>query len=356
MNQIFVRTNKGEYIAGETVYGCVYLNIVRPIASKGMKLKVKGLEKCDWEYTYNEQDEDRYVSRQGEMKGKKEFFKVEIRLIDYPGGFPMGCFAYPFQYTLPQSLPGVFSKEDKQHGEVWKAAIKYRVKAEVDIPGTKHDLQVKQPLIVYSELRKPVEPVRYDKQGTVRTCCCIPRGDVLVQATMDKNSYFAGETAQIHVDVDNQSAVDIENFAVKLMRVITLKGKDDDRNYHDSLKLIDTVCENKYDGCPANSNKSRDVPLELFSKTGSSHKELQPTTGGSVVSCSYHVDIEMQVPWAPDIEIHAPVQILAPVNVQWQQWQPPSWVSQCVQTQVVGPYGVAPEVLASQAFAGIPGF
>lgn len=33
---------------------------------------------------------------------------------------------------------------------------------------------------------------------------------------MDKNSYIAGETAQIHVDVDNQSAVDIENFAVKV--------------------------------------------------------------------------------------------------------------------------------------------
>lgn len=37
---------------------------------------------------------------------------------------------------------GVFSKEDKQFGDVWKGAIKYRVKAEVDIPGTKHDLQV----------------------------------------------------------------------------------------------------------------------------------------------------------------------------------------------------------------------
>jgi hypothetical protein len=73
----------------------------------------------------------------------------------------MGCFSYPFQYTLPQSLPGknqikhlvtvnklygklllgVFSKEDKEFGEKWKGAIKYRVKAEVDIPGTKHDLQ-----------------------------------------------------------------------------------------------------------------------------------------------------------------------------------------------------------------------
>jgi hypothetical protein len=85
MNQIVIRTNKGEYIAGETVYGCVYLNIVKPIASKGMKLKVKGLEKCEWEYSYTEREDEGFVTKHGEMKGKKEFFKVEIRLIDYPG-------------------------------------------------------------------------------------------------------------------------------------------------------------------------------------------------------------------------------------------------------------------------------
>ena len=43
----------------------------------------------------------------------------------------------------------MFSKEDKQHGEVWKAAIKYRVKAEVDIPGTKHDLQASDDMYSY---------------------------------------------------------------------------------------------------------------------------------------------------------------------------------------------------------------
>ena len=91
---------------------------------------------------------------------------------------------------------------------------------------------------------------------------------------MDKNSYMAGEVAQIHVDVDNQSAVDIENFVVKvgrvvmeficgdclrfqLMRVIHLKGKDDDRSQHDSLRLVDVVCQNKYDGCKAHDQKSR---------------------------------------------------------------------------------------------------
>ena len=33
---------------------------------------------------------------------------------------------------------------------------------------------------------------------------------------MDKNTYTAGETAQIHVEVRNDSAVDIDNFAVKV--------------------------------------------------------------------------------------------------------------------------------------------
>eukprot|EP00118_Oscarella_pearsei_P024949 m.307188 g.307188 ORF g.307188 m.307188 type:complete len:359 (+) comp41998_c0_seq1:224-1300(+) len=357
MNQIFIRTNKGEYVTGETVYGSVYLNIVRPIASKGLKLKVKGYEKSEWQYSYTEHNGEEYVSKKGEMKGKKEFFKVDIRLVDYPGGFPMGCYCYPFQYHLPQGLPGVFGKKDKRaFDEKWHAKVNYTVKAEVDIPGTKHDLTCKQPLVVYSELRQAIQPVAYDKQGTVRTCCCIPRGDVHVKATMDKNSYMAGEVANIHVDVDNQSAVDIENFAVKLMRVIHLRGKDDDRDHHDSLRIVDTVCQNKYEGCKSHSKKASDVPLELWSKGGATKEEFQPSTKGSVVQCSYHVDIEMQVPWAPDIEIHAPVQIYAPFNPYWQQWQPPVWVAQCVRTQVVGPFAVAAEILASQAFAGIPGF
>ncbi|XP_065837091.1 arrestin domain-containing protein A-like [Oscarella lobularis] len=357
MNQIYIRTNKGEYVAGETVYGSVYLNIVQPIASKGLKLKVKGYEKCEWDYYFYEQvGEERTERRKGEMKGKKDFFKVDIRLIDYPGGFPMGSYSYPFQYHLPQGLPGIYRMKGKHFEQHWTAKINYVVKAEVDIPGTKHDLVCKQPLVVYSELRQAIQPVEYTKQGTVRTCCCIPRGDVLVKATMDKNSYMAGEVAQIHVDVDNQSAVDIENFVVKLMRVIHLKGKDDDRSQHDSLRLVDVVCQNKYDGCKAHDQKSSDVPLELWRKDGATKENFQPSTKGSAVQCTYHVDIEMQVPWAPDIEIHAPVQIYAPLNLHWQQWQPPPWVAQCVQTPVVGPFAVAAEILASQAFAGIPGF
>lgn len=32
-----------------------------------------------------------------------------FKLIDYPGGFPQGSFAYPFQYTLPHDLPGIIA-------------------------------------------------------------------------------------------------------------------------------------------------------------------------------------------------------------------------------------------------------
>ena len=46
----------------------------------------------EWEYSYTEhREEEQSARRQGEMKGKKEFFKVEIRLIDYPGRYLSVC-------------------------------------------------------------------------------------------------------------------------------------------------------------------------------------------------------------------------------------------------------------------------
>ncbi|XP_065193335.1 arrestin domain-containing protein A-like [Sycon ciliatum] len=355
-NEIFIHTNKGEYVGGETVYGTVYLSIVSPIASKSLKLKVKGYEKCEWEYTYSEQDsEGQLRSRVGKRKSKREFFKVTLPLIDYPGGFPQGQYSYPFQYSLPQNLPGVFKKEVKNRssGSNWEATIKYKVKAEVDIPNTKHDLKVNQPLTIYGDLNTGVEPERYEKLGTVRTCLCIPRGDVHVVAHMDKNTYTAGETAQIHVEVRNDSAVDIDNFAVKLMRVVKLKGRDDDRDHSDTTTcLVDTVCVEKYAGCASGDSKSSDIPLPLKTKV----EDLQPATNGQIVKCNYHIDIEMQVPWAPDIEIHAPIQLCAPHNLMWQQWQPPVWAGQCAPVNVVGQLAVPAQVLTSQTFTGMPGF
>ena len=47
---------------------------------------VQELTPGEWDYYFYEQvGEERTERRKGEMKGKKDFFKVDIRLIDYPG-------------------------------------------------------------------------------------------------------------------------------------------------------------------------------------------------------------------------------------------------------------------------------
>ena len=40
-------------------------------------------------------------------------------------------------------------------------------------------------------------------------CCCIPRGDVELTVEADKGAYYTGETAQMHVQVDNRSSSDV---------------------------------------------------------------------------------------------------------------------------------------------------
>jgi len=44
-NEIFIRTNKGEYIGGETILGTVFLNVLQPFNARSLILELKGYEK-----------------------------------------------------------------------------------------------------------------------------------------------------------------------------------------------------------------------------------------------------------------------------------------------------------------------
>jgi hypothetical protein len=305
MNEILIRTNKAEYVGGEKVYGIVYVCVHDPLDSKGLRLKVKGYEKCVWNYSYSEREGDEWVRRTGHKKDKKEFFRVDIRLMEYPGGFPVGYYSYPFQYALPPGLPGVFHFAN-DIGMKWSATVKYKIKAEVDIPGMKNDLKATQPLMVRQRTKcQDPEPQVYTEQGKVHTFCCIPRGDVNVIARLDKTAYRAGQEAEIAVDIDNQSSVDIEHFAVKLTRVVKLKGNDPHR--HDDGKdvhcILDMIRENSYDGCRSGSHNSKKIPLELWTNQDGKQVELQPETNGSVVKVFCFLSVSLLSKICPNSQV-----------------------------------------------------
>lgn len=98
-----------------------------------------------------------------------------------------------------------------------ESQITYKVIAEVDRPGSGEVLKASQFITINEHLPlTSVEPEVMTERRTVKICCCIPKGDVLVNAWMDKRVYTSGETASVHVDVKNNSNVDIDSFIVKV--------------------------------------------------------------------------------------------------------------------------------------------
>jgi len=199
------------------------------------------------------------------------------------------------------------------------------------------DLKSKQHLVVHEKLDRMIEPKHHDKTIEVRTCCCVPRGPVRCECWMDKNAYMSGETAQMHVKVDNNSEVNVNHFNSKLIREIDIADG------HGHTKTIrDVISMRKYDGTPPHTNRAADIPLPLMGKKG---KPIKPATSSRLIKCHYIIMVEMDIPWAPDLEIYSPVTIYAPQNPLWVNWSAPAWISQAQVQQVCTQVAVPKEII-----------
>jgi hypothetical protein len=104
------------------------------------------------------------------------------------------------------------------------------------------------------------------------------------------------------------------------------------------------VALQKYDGTPKHSNKASNIPLKLNGKKG---HLLQASTGSKMVKCEYTIMIEMDIPWAPDLEIYVPIKIYAPMSPSWLSWTPPQWIASA-QVQPVSAQVAVPQEIISK--------
>ncbi|XP_035695911.1 arrestin domain-containing protein A-like [Branchiostoma floridae] len=358
MNELVLRTNKGQYVGGETVYGAVYLQIDRVTSGTGVKLKFHGYE----DFYYEERGSQRY-SGTGEfsvMRGRKEHFDVEVPIYTSTDPIPLGCYVFPFQYELPADLPATFHCK----GPLYEATIKYEVKA--CVIGKESNLKVSQPLII----REVVEPsllkdaVRYEDQSEVLKCGCYRQGDISIVASLDKTEYTVGDTGTVSVDISNSTSVKIRNIRVNMKRVVHLmKGQwvctaaeaSKVRNRMSSSAgqpgpLVEKVWGETREGT---SNKKIELalPVEL--------KNLPPVvTLGKHIKCVYRILVDVGL----KSSLSLPTGLLKipylhpPSNSEWDDWKPPHWVSQCERMTVEGKFAVSSNVLAQEEFAGLPTF
>ena len=119
--------------------------------------------------------------------GKETIFNWKQVLADDPSQkkfhLPAGSYKYPFQFTLPTSLPSSFEYHKHVTGY-----IRYYVKAKIDKPW-KFDHKVKRPFTVNDiiDTNNPMylQPIGGDGHREPGCCCC-KSGPVNVTANIDR--------------------------------------------------------------------------------------------------------------------------------------------------------------------------
>lgn len=317
VGKLQVALDKPYYTPGEDVSGTVYVELLESVDVDKIYVKVKGKEKVKWteewqEPIYEEVDGLRQLTGHNEESAEfdenESFFKKKIKLTPQ-GDIEMGPgkYAFPFSFTLPSKgkkggpLAGSWDIGEAHHGVSWsgargslpkmKAKVEYSLKAVVDLDDSK-DLEKKLDFCVYPGLPKALPIPSDEREASVMFCCCINRGSLKMQATLDKNVYAPGEQASAVLTVENNSSLEVTAMVEMNRRMrLVADGHQIFSSQETHLGRFDTI----EPGETKTVNMSFVIP------------DTHPTTKSQHVECNYVLDIVSELQCAPDIELHFPV-------------------------------------------------
>ena len=317
LGRLAVALDRPSYTIGQPVSGTVFVEAHTEIPTKSIFVKVKGKEKVKWEEHWDEDvyagdgEERRKVGTEHHEKKYQEsdgFFKLKISLGDGSSTIPPGRHAFPFRFNLPSQshgaarMPGSFLYYDgrasfKQSRQVrhLKAKVEYSIKAVCDVDSWwRSDLSKKIDFTVYERPTSAVENPTASLTQPVMLCCCINKGDVSIVAACNKSVFHPGEHAQAKMRVVNGSTKEITP-AVELNRHLEFRAHGHSISDHE----MKTVGRSD----PIAPGETREVTIDFVIP-----QDL-PSTKGRCVDCHYIMDVLTEVSWAPDIEIHFPLNI-----------------------------------------------
>lgn len=299
-NRIYITLNQPSYVGGDVVGGTVELDCAVPFHAKGVLLKVKGFERVWWEYTYTEyvgEGENRKaVTRTGEHKENREFFRESIRVYPHQGIVAPGHYSFPFLYQLPANLPGTYCEEGGNMGDRFSAKVLYKLKATVDVHH-KHNLHNTTKLVVNEKFDQLLQPSYAENQKSFLTSS----GHLHIRTWLDKNAYFPGETVLAKLKANNTSVKPTRKINIKVHHELELRAHGHTKRscrveYHQEF----TGFEPCYYGIKWMPFY---IPVGL----------IRPSSLlGHHVHSSYIFEIECDIPGATDLSVKLPVRILAP--------------------------------------------
>ena len=301
--QIYLKTDKTAYHAGETVTGTIFLNIIAPYPGNQLFIKLKGKEivhLVNSEVPKNgKQHEDIQYSE------KKVIVKQDIPVYSWDSLLP-GQFTISFSFLLPQTLPPSFY----QQGMRYLAFIEYQLEAflspyQANIP----KMRYKQPINLRETVVQKTENLSSDVTTPLKTWCCRKQGSNILRVEFEKNYYSPGENAQVSMELDNSES-QLKNHKV----VFSLKQKLEVRAKGRALNFDLLKVKQELPGIPEGSNrnagslslilprfplendfnrgidKKKPTKLDLITLTENQHV-ITSTTNSNLITSTFYLEV-----------------------------------------------------------------
>lgn len=301
-NELRIHLNRTDFTGGEKVTGELEVDIEKAIPVRGIRIVFHGYEQSYWIADLSGgSSAGRGRTKHSEMR---DLFNEEITLFGDPpldtatliadsfeGLFHSdryhtldpGNYRYDFSFTLPDELPGDY--EDSAN----RSKIRYLVKAYLDIP-LKIDIEQTIPLTIHET---------YD-QGAVQSVSAVSEitlfekdSFVKMEASLEKDTFFPGETLDCRLMVENKSGRNINAVVINLKKIESLQAHSASDTRLETIHSAKYVQSGVSSGEPEELNLQFSIPFDLYPSIVSSE----------LTKVEYRVVFALEIPWQAGLDI-----------------------------------------------------
>jgi len=214
-----------------------------------------------------------------------------------------GTYTYPFQFQLPYGLPASFEEFGDQEDY---AAILYYVKAYIDVPGGSNADVIGRTFfrvisrISEEQLMGEAEPL-VDTRTHTLTACCLTKGTVTVTVRIPHRVVSIGDDRVIPLSllINNEKGNEpVNRVVIELNHIMKVTAKEYEEERRTTVGTL--IIEQ-----PVEAGKEGTVEGKLQLPTN-----IAPTMTGLLLSSTYELFIEYDVPFADDPSTTCPITIV----------------------------------------------
>jgi len=280
-----VRLEPDSAKAGDEVSGTVFLQVAEDTSATHIDVQVIGREKTKVKYT-QKSGKSRSTRTAHE---ESQFLLGRWTLETFQGDVARaGRYQYPFSCSLPQYMgPGSIqftSDASEFTSQSNSCEVQYLVSATLHKQGVgwftsklSGGNEASTPLFANISVPPPqeIKPAFVKSSIQINLCGCFSKGNISLQAAVDKDAFMVGEPFAVLYEASNFSSVDITEVVVTIHEELRWTAKS-------HAKVV-------------NRTESQSFPAHKLNRTGEMvlPNRFQPSFHGRLVTCRHAVTVTL---------------------------------------------------------------